>query len=64
VKVYKIVRDQRPLARTARRHRVDHRVARGKAYRYRIIGLDRKGKVVARSRAIRVRPGKHPRKIR
>jgi hypothetical protein len=64
VKVYKVVRDRRPLARTSRRHRVDHRVDRGHAYRYRIIGLDRQGKVVARSRAIRVRPGRHPRKIR
>jgi putative glycosyl hydrolase-like family 15 (GHL15) protein len=63
VKVYKVVRDRRPLARTSRRHRVDHRVDRGHAYRYRIVGLDRRGKVVARSRAIRVRPGKHPRKI-
>jgi hypothetical protein len=64
VRVYKVVRDHRPLARTARKHRVDHRVAKGKAYRYRIIGLDRGGEVVARSRAIKVRPGKHPRKIR
>jgi len=64
VSVYKVVRDSRPLARTARKHRVDHRVNKGHAYRYRIIGLDRKGKVVARSRAIKVRPGKHPRKIR
>lgn len=64
VRVYKVVRDSRPLARTARKHRVDHRVNKGRAYSYRIIGLDRKGKVVARSRAIKVRPGKHPRKIR
>jgi Hypothetical glycosyl hydrolase family 15 len=64
VRVYKVVRDSRPLARTARQHRVDHRVDKGHAYRYRIIGLDRSGKVVARSRAIKVRPGKHPRKIR
>jgi hypothetical protein len=64
VRVYKVVRDSRPLARTARKHRVDHRVNKGHAYRYRIIGLDRSGKVVARSRAIKVRPGKHPRKIR
>jgi Hypothetical glycosyl hydrolase family 15 len=64
VRVYKVVRDRRSLARTSRKHRVDHRVAKGRAYRYRIIGLDRGGKVVARSRAIKVRPGKHPRKIR
>jgi hypothetical protein len=64
VRVYKVVRDRKPLARTARKHRVDRRVNKGRAYRYRIIGLDAKGKVVARSRAVKVRPGKHPRKIR
>ena len=64
VRVYKVVRDSRPLARTSRKHRVDHRVNKGHAYRYRIIGLDRSGRVVARSRAIKVRPGKHLRKIR
>jgi len=64
VQVYKVVRNSKPLARTARRHRVDHRIDRGRSYRYRIIGLDRSGKVVARSRAIKARPGKHPRKIR
>lgn len=64
VRVYKVVRDHRPLARTSRQHRVDHRVYKGRAYRYRIFGFDSKGKVVARSRSIKVRPGKHPRKIR
>jgi hypothetical protein len=64
VRVYKVVRDSKPLARTAHRHRVDHRIDRGRSYRYRIIGLDRSGHVVARSRAVKVRPGRHPRKIR
>jgi hypothetical protein len=64
VRVYKVVRDARPLARTSRRHRVDRRVAKGKAYRYRIVGFDRGGKIVARSRAIRIRPGETRRKIR
>lgn len=57
VRVYKVVRNKRSLARTSRRHRVDRRVDRGRSYRYRIIGLDRHGKIVAKSRALRVRPG-------
>lgn len=63
VRVYKVVRDRRPLARTSRRHRVDHRVAKGRAYCYRIVGFDREGKVVARSRSIKVRPGEKRRQI-
>jgi hypothetical protein len=63
VRVYKVVRDNRPLARTSRRHRVDRRVARGRSYRYRIVGLDPRGRIVAKSRAVRVRLGDSPRKI-
>jgi hypothetical protein len=63
VRVYKVVRDSRSVARTSRRHRVDRRVARGRSYRYQIVGLDPHGKIVAKSRAVRVRPENSPRKI-
>jgi hypothetical protein len=49
-RTYEVIRDERPQAKTTQRHRKEPRVKRGKAYRYRIVGLNRKGKVVARSR--------------
>lgn len=47
---YEVIRDQQPQATTRQRHRKEPTVEQGKSYRYRIVGLNRKGKVVARSR--------------
>jgi hypothetical protein len=49
-KTYEVIRDEQPQAKTTQRHRKEGAVKTGKAYRYRIVGLNRKGKIVARSR--------------
>ena len=47
---YEVIRDQQPQAKTTQRHRKEPTVKRGKSYSFRIVGLNRGGKVVARSR--------------
>jgi Hypothetical glycosyl hydrolase family 15 len=47
---YEVIRDEQPQATTTQRHRKEPTVKKGKSYSFRIVGLNRRGKVVARSR--------------
>lgn len=60
---YRVVRNSRKVARTRHRRRVDRHVSKHRVYRYRIYGLDARGKVIARSRLVRVKPGGPRRKV-
>lgn len=55
VKTYKVIRNSRSVARTSRLRRVEKGFANGRIYRLQVVGVDRRGHVVARSRLIRVR---------
>ncbi|HVW48644.1 MAG TPA: putative glycoside hydrolase [Solirubrobacterales bacterium] len=61
---YEVIRDEKALARTSRRHRREPSVKAGRNYRYLIVGYDRRGKVVARSRRFAVKASsKHRRTV-
>ena len=57
VRDYKIFRNGKPVKTTRGRHQVEAGLRNGRLYRYKIVGLDRRGRVVARSQPKRVRPG-------
>jgi len=57
VRKFRVIRNGRTVATTSRRRNADRGVRRGRVYRYRVVGIDRHGRVVARSKALRTRPG-------
>jgi hypothetical protein len=62
-KTYEVIRDEKPTAKTRQRHRNEPKVKAGTRYRYRILGYNRKGKLVARSRDFDVSPSSKHRRL-
>ncbi|HEX3239259.1 MAG TPA: putative glycoside hydrolase [Solirubrobacterales bacterium] len=57
VRQYKIFRNGKPVETTSGRRSVEAGLRNGRLYRYKVVGLDRRGRVVARSMPKQVRPG-------
>jgi hypothetical protein len=62
-KTFEIVRDNTKVAKTTRRHRKESKVRTGKRYSYRIYGYNKSGKVVAKSKTLKVRPAEGARHV-
>jgi hypothetical protein len=54
---FRVLRNGRVLRVVRRRRAVDRTVQAGRVYRYRVVGLDRRGRVVSRSRRVVIRAG-------
>jgi hypothetical protein len=61
---YEVIRNETPTAKTKTRHVREGNVKAGKKYRYRIVGRNKKGKVVAQSRLFKVKASKQHRKLK
>ncbi len=58
VRRYRVLRNGRAVDTTRARRVVEAGLRNGRLYRYEVLGLDRRGRVVARSKPARVRPGR------
>jgi putative glycosyl hydrolase-like family 15 (GHL15) protein len=64
IKRYRVLRNGRVVAVTRGRRFLDRRARRGRSYRYRVAALDGRGRLVARSNAVRIGPPRRGRRAR